>query len=84
MMSGNRGVRFGILMVGLIVLGPGELRAQALPGAADELSGVLTYVRREWGHGADPVSPETVRAILEQASGRRRPWTVAELLKVPE
>jgi len=61
-----------------------DMEMPALPGDVDELSGVLTYVRREWGHGADPISPKTVRSILERASGRSRPWTVAELLEVPE
>ncbi|MEE8468056.1 MAG: c-type cytochrome, partial [Planctomycetota bacterium] len=59
-----------------------DMEMPALAGDAEELSGVLTYVRREWGHGADPISPQTVRTILEQAHDRSRPWTVEELLEV--
>ena len=43
------------------------------------LAGVLTFMRRAWGHGDGPVSVETVRAIREAESARRSPWTVAEL-----
>jgi len=43
------------------------------------LAGVLTYMRRAWGHGDAPVTVETVRVIREEESGRRTPWTVAEL-----
>src|SRR5690606_3735363 len=34
----------------------GEMPAHEL--GDEDLAGVLTYLRREWGHGADPVSPE--------------------------
>jgi mono/diheme cytochrome c family protein len=61
-----------------------DMDMPALSANADELSGVLTYVRREWGHGGDPISPKAVRTILEQVNGRSRPWTVAELLEVVE
>jgi mono/diheme cytochrome c family protein len=48
-------------------------------GATDEdLAAVLTYVRREWGHGVEPVAPEQVRAVRD-AEVRRSPWTVDEL-----
>jgi len=43
------------------------------------LAEVLTYVRREWENGADPVDAELVRAVREKTRERARPWTAAEL-----
>ena len=46
----------------------------------DQIAGVLTYIRREWGQTGTPVLPETVRAVRAYTAGRARPWTDAELL----
>lgn len=43
------------------------------------LAGLMTYMRRNWGNKADPVSVETVAAIRAASAGRSQPWTVAEL-----
>ena len=48
----------------------------------DQIAAVLTYVRREWGQGGTPVSPETVKAVRTLTTGRSRPWTNDELLKM--
>jgi mono/diheme cytochrome c family protein len=45
----------------------------------DQISSVLTYVRREWGHTASPVAPDDVREIRGLTKTRARPWTDAEL-----
>ncbi|MCC6406710.1 MAG: c-type cytochrome, partial [Planctomycetes bacterium] len=49
--------------------GPIEVRGQQfdgeMPGFAtrdDELAAILTYVRRAWSHGAEPLTPERVAA----------------------
>jgi mono/diheme cytochrome c family protein len=44
-----------------------------------QLSAILTYLRRAWGHDAAPVSPETVAQVRKALSGRTEPWTVNEL-----
>lgn len=62
-----------------------------MPGHGDDqahfgdetLAGLLTFLRRSWGHAEDPVSPETVSRIRAQHADRRMPWTVAELRKLP-
>jgi mono/diheme cytochrome c family protein len=46
----------------------------------DQIAGVLTYVRREWGQAGDPVDPAAVAAVRAQTKERTRPWTDAELL----
>jgi mono/diheme cytochrome c family protein len=46
----------------------------------DQIAGVLTYVRREWGQTGDPVDPATVAGARAQTKDRTRPWTDAELL----
>ncbi|MBN9692298.1 MAG: c-type cytochrome [Verrucomicrobia bacterium] len=52
------------------------------PALSDEqLADLLTYIRREWGHTAEPVKTETVKAIRDQYADREDSWTEAELLK---
>ena len=46
----------------------------------DQIAGVLTYVRREWGQPGSAVDPATVKSVREQTAGRTRPWTHEELL----
>lgn len=58
-----------------------------MPGHADggehfgdeAVAGLLTFLRRAWGHAEDPISPETVARIRTEAGERNLPWTVAEL-----
>lgn len=56
-----------------------NMEMPALEVSDEELAAVVTYVRREWGHGADPVTPETVGRIREQSADRATPWTVKDL-----
>ena len=46
----------------------------------DQIAGVLTYVRREWGQTASPVDAATIKSVRELTAGRTRPWTHEELL----
>ncbi|HEY7119005.1 MAG TPA: PVC-type heme-binding CxxCH protein, partial [Tepidisphaeraceae bacterium] len=46
------------------------------------IASLLTYVRREWDHHADPVSAEQVKAVRAQTKGRASQWTAKELEKV--
>jgi mono/diheme cytochrome c family protein/glucose/arabinose dehydrogenase len=48
----------------------------------EEVAGVLTYVRREWGQTASPVDPGIVTSVREQTRARARPWTHDELMKM--
>ena len=48
----------------------------------DQIAGVLTYIRREWGQTSSPVDAATVKAVRDANAGRTRPWTHAELLKL--
>jgi mono/diheme cytochrome c family protein len=45
----------------------------------DDTASVLTYIRRAWNHGADPVAPDLVRKVREGHAARRGPWHVSEL-----
>lgn len=45
----------------------------------EQIASVLTYLRREWGHAATPVTPAAVSAVRAATAGRARPWTDAEL-----
>ena len=45
----------------------------------EQIAAVLTYIRREWGQGGEPVEPAAVAAVRAATKGRARPWTEAEL-----
>jgi mono/diheme cytochrome c family protein len=45
----------------------------------DQIAGVLTYIRREWGQPGSAVDPATVRTVRRLTSDRTRPWTNDEL-----
>ncbi|ODS57371.1 MAG: hypothetical protein ABS36_05640 [Acidobacteria bacterium SCN 69-37] len=49
-------------------------------GLSDEqIASVLTYVRREWGHTASPVTAEQVATERKATADRNRPYTPDEL-----
>ncbi len=48
----------------------------------EQIAGILTYVRREWGNTADPVTPAAVKAVRDLFPERDDLWTEAELLRV--
>jgi len=75
-------VRHGL--IGPIVIGvdggiewDGEM--PAWPSTDEDLAAVLTYVRREWGHGAEPVTAADVARAIEAAGDRVQPYTAEEL-----
>lgn len=39
-----------------------------------------SYIRRTWGHIANPVSEKSVKNIRLQNQGRVTPWTETELM----
>ena len=45
----------------------------------EQIAGALTYIRRQWGNGAGPVDPSTVKGVRTDTAGRTRPWTNDEL-----
>ena len=45
----------------------------------EDIAAILTYVRREWGNGAEPVLPATIEKVRAATKGRTHPWTLAEL-----
>ena len=49
----------------------------------DQIAAALTYVRREWGHNYDPVSPAAVKKVREETAAREDAWTMVDLLKIP-
>jgi mono/diheme cytochrome c family protein len=51
----------------------------ALAGSDRDIAAVLTYIRREWGHTAEPVSEETVAGVRAASGDRQHSWTVEEL-----
>jgi glucose/arabinose dehydrogenase/mono/diheme cytochrome c family protein len=45
----------------------------------EAIANVLTFVRRSWGHEADPVGVATVTAVRADVAKREEPWTDPEL-----
>lgn len=45
----------------------------------DDIAAVLTYIRREWGNTADPITPPEINHLRIESQGRTVPWTEAEL-----
>jgi mono/diheme cytochrome c family protein len=48
----------------------------------DQIAAVLTYIRHEWGQSASAVDPAAVAQIRSSTSGRTKPWTNDELLRL--
>jgi mono/diheme cytochrome c family protein/glucose/arabinose dehydrogenase len=61
-----------------------DLEMPGLKVLSDEqIASVLTYLRREWGHEADPIEIGTVEAIRSETTDRGDlEWTAAELAKI--
>ncbi|MFZ2276885.1 MAG: cytochrome c, partial [Prosthecobacter sp.] len=49
----------------------------------EQIAGVLTYVRSNFGNKAGAVTPAEVAAIRETEKARSAMWTEAEILKIP-
>jgi nitrite reductase (NO-forming) len=49
----------------------------------EQIAGVLTYVRSNFGNKAGAVTPAEVAAIREAEKTRSAMWTEAEILKIP-
>jgi mono/diheme cytochrome c family protein len=60
----------------------GEMPSVSFPD--DDIASILTYIRREWGHGAEPVLPATIKGVREATKGRTQPWTLNELEQINE
>lgn len=56
-----------------------NLEMPVYAASPEDIAAVLTYARREWGHGADPITPEEVREVQIELAERGKPWTAAEL-----
>lgn len=44
-----------------------------------QIAGVMTFIRQEWGNDAPEITVETVAAIREEESGRSAAWGYSEL-----
>ena len=83
---GNAEVPISIVLNGL--QGESEVNGKKYNGimspwnslSDEEIAGVLTYVRQEWGNAAPPVLPADVNAVRTRL-GERGMWTAEELKK---
>jgi glucose/arabinose dehydrogenase/mono/diheme cytochrome c family protein len=49
----------------------------------EQITSVLTYIRREWDHTANAVAPATVKKLRAKVTKRNEAWSEGELLKMP-
>jgi mono/diheme cytochrome c family protein/glucose/arabinose dehydrogenase len=56
-----------------------NMEMPAFSGSDADIAAVLTYVRREWGHGAEPIAAPEVEAVRKAEADRKRAWTAEEL-----
>ena len=50
----------------------------------ESLAGALTFVRRSWGHGFDPVDPAVIARTRRETAGRAEPWNDKQLTQFLE
>ncbi len=55
----------------------------------EQIAGVLTYIRSEWGNNASPITVDFVKKIRDASADRTEPWSMKDLQaiqaeKVPE
>ncbi|MCI0423223.1 MAG: c-type cytochrome, partial [Acidobacteria bacterium] len=72
-----------------IVLQGKEAEGEMMPPFAGEfndqqIASILTFIRRKWGHQAEPVDAETVGEVRGATADRNKAWTEAELVKFLE
>lgn len=48
-------------------------------GVDDDLAAVLTYIRRSWGNGVEPVTVDAITAARKKADGRTKPLHADEI-----
>lgn len=49
----------------------------------EQIAGVLSFVRQEWGNKASRVTPEQVAAIRKQTADKMGNWAAPDLLQIP-
>lgn len=49
----------------------------------EQIASIMTYVRREWGHAASPITPEFVNKARMETAAKEEPWSEADLRKIP-
>jgi mono/diheme cytochrome c family protein len=49
----------------------------------EEIAGILTFIRSEWGNAAPPITPEFVAKVRADSIDRKEPWTQKELKEIP-
>ena len=84
--SDERLVRIVLQGIGGPITVLGQKYNMDMPGHGtftdDQVAAVLTYIRREWDHIYDPITPKRVAEIRKATAGREAAWTADALLKI--
>jgi mono/diheme cytochrome c family protein len=49
----------------------------------EQIAGVLSFVRQEWGNKGSRVTPQQVAAIRKETADKMGPWTAPDLQSIP-
>jgi len=61
-----------------------NMLAAGAPYSDEQLAAVLSYIRNSFGNKATPVAPDQVKKVRAEIGGRAQPYTVDELMGLPE
>mgnify|MGYP000741515268 CR=1 FL=1 len=74
------GVRGYITVLGQVHTGDMPAFGAALDD--QQIAAILTYLRREWRHTADPIEPQEMKAVRAATADHTDAWSAAELSQV--
>jgi len=75
-------------LTGPILVGDREWNTTMPPHGGDArfddeaIAGLVSYLRRAWGHAEEPTDATAVAQVRERTRDRKLPWTVRELLEL--
>lgn len=61
-----------------------NMAGMGAPYPDDDLAAVLSYIRNSWGNKAPVVTAEQVKKVRAELGNRSQPYTVEELMGLPE
>jgi mono/diheme cytochrome c family protein/glucose/arabinose dehydrogenase len=79
--TGNAAVAARILLAGKEG-SIGLMPPQSATLSDDQIAAILTFIRREWGNTASPVTAAEVKEVRGLTASRKTPWTETELSRL--
>ena len=61
-----------------------NMEMPAWTASDEDTAALLTYLRREWGHGAEPVTPATIAGLRPEIEARAGLWNASEVERLTD